>query len=140
MQRGLHAANSIVRGLKGQPANPFKYRDVGSAATIGRFRSVVNFHGLRLSGFAGWVVWAWVVNLPATVPNQVGHDEGGKEEEQAEDEEQQPTVTLATSHAGRPEGQPDQDEKRDDPEPGPPDPSEGKNDCIHLLQHTPCTC
>ena len=38
MQGGLHAANTIVRGLKGQPPNPFKYRDLGSAATIGRFR------------------------------------------------------------------------------------------------------
>ena len=39
---------------------PFKYRDVGSAAAIGRFRAIVNFHGVRLSGFPGWVVWAFV--------------------------------------------------------------------------------
>ena len=60
MQGGLHAANTIMRAQKGQPANPFKYRDVGSAAAVGRFRAVVNFHGLRLSGFPGWVVWALV--------------------------------------------------------------------------------
>jgi NADH dehydrogenase len=60
MQGGIHAANTILRQIKGEPPNPFKYRDVGSAATIGRFRSVVNFHGLRLSGFPGWVVWALV--------------------------------------------------------------------------------
>jgi NADH dehydrogenase len=60
MQGGLHAAHTIVRRLKGQAPNPFKYRDLGSAATIGRFRSVVNFHGLRLSGFPGWVIWAFV--------------------------------------------------------------------------------
>ncbi len=60
MQGGLHAANTIVRRLKGEPARPFKYRDLGSAAAIGRFRSVVNFHGLRLSGFPGWVIWAFV--------------------------------------------------------------------------------
>jgi NADH dehydrogenase len=60
MQGGLHAANTIVRGLKGEPAKPFQYRDLGSAATIGRFRSVVDFHGVRLSGFPGWVVWAFV--------------------------------------------------------------------------------
>ena len=60
MQGGLHAANTIVRRLKDESAHPFKYRDLGSAATIGRFRSVVNFRGLRLSGFPGWVVWAFV--------------------------------------------------------------------------------
>jgi NADH dehydrogenase len=60
MQGGLHAAHTIVRRLKGQAPRPFKYRDLGSAATIGRFRSVVDFKGLRLSGFPGWVVWAFV--------------------------------------------------------------------------------
>ena len=60
MQGGVHAANTIVRRVQGEPARPFKYRDLGSAATIGRFRSVVDFRGLRLSGFPGWVVWAFV--------------------------------------------------------------------------------
>jgi NADH:ubiquinone reductase (H+-translocating) len=60
MQGGLHAANTIVRRLKDKPAVPFKYRDLGTAATIGRFRSVVDFKGLRLSGFPGWVIWAFV--------------------------------------------------------------------------------
>ena len=60
MQGGLHAANTIVRRLNNQPGVPFKYRDLGSAAAIGRFRSVVDFKGLRLSGFPGWVVWAFV--------------------------------------------------------------------------------
>ena len=60
MQGGLHAANTIVRRLNDKPAVPFRYRDLGSAATIGRFRSVVSFKGLRLSGFPGWVIWAFV--------------------------------------------------------------------------------
>jgi NADH:ubiquinone reductase (H+-translocating) len=60
MQGGLHAANTIVRRLRGKASVPFKYRDLGSAATVGRFRSVVNFRGLRLSGFPGWVIWAIV--------------------------------------------------------------------------------
>ena len=60
MQGGLHAANSILRRLKGEPTLSFTYRDVGSAAAIGRFRAIVNFHGVRLGGFAGWVVWALV--------------------------------------------------------------------------------
>jgi NADH dehydrogenase len=29
-------------------------------ATIGRFRAVVSVKGIRLSGFAGWLVWMFV--------------------------------------------------------------------------------
>jgi len=60
MQGGLHAANTILRRLKGEEARPFKYRDLGSAAAIGRFRAIVSVRRLRLSGFPGWVVWAFV--------------------------------------------------------------------------------
>jgi NADH dehydrogenase len=60
MQGGLHAANTILRRLRGKPAVAFRYRDLGSVATIGRFRAIVSVHGVRLSGFPGWVVWAFV--------------------------------------------------------------------------------
>jgi NADH dehydrogenase len=39
---------------------PFKYVDLGSMATIGRFRAVVEFKRIRLSGFAGWLMWLGV--------------------------------------------------------------------------------
>ena len=51
MQGGLHAANTIKRRLKGGDSVPFKYRDLGSAAAIGRFKAIVSVKGLRLSGF-----------------------------------------------------------------------------------------
>ena len=57
MQSGIHAANTIKRRLSGKDAVPFKYRDLGSMATISRFRAVVSFKGLRLSGFPGWLMW-----------------------------------------------------------------------------------
>ena len=61
MQGGLHAANTIRRRLKGDTRDvPFTYRDLGSAAAIGRFKAIVNFHGVRLSGFPGWTVWLFV--------------------------------------------------------------------------------
>jgi len=61
MQGGLHAANRIRHRLKGDAKDvSFKYRDLGSAATIGRFKAIVNVRGLRLSGFPGWVVWLFV--------------------------------------------------------------------------------
>jgi len=60
MQGGLHAANTIKRRIAGKDPVPFKYRDLGSAATIGRFKAIVSVRGIRLSGFPGWVVWFFV--------------------------------------------------------------------------------
>jgi len=44
----------------GATAKPFVYRDLGSMATISRFRAIVSFKGLKISGFAGWLMWAFV--------------------------------------------------------------------------------
>ena len=61
MQGGLHAARTINRRLKGDDHGvPFRYRDVGSVATIGRFRAIFSWHRLRLSGFPAWLVWIFV--------------------------------------------------------------------------------
>jgi len=60
MQQGLHASNTIMRRLRGVESKPFRYRDLGSMATISRFRAVVSFKGIRLSGFLGWMAWLFV--------------------------------------------------------------------------------
>ena len=61
MQGGLHAANTIRRRLHGNASDvDFKYRDVGSAAAVGRFKAMVSFHGVKLSGLPGWFVWLFV--------------------------------------------------------------------------------
>ena len=39
---------------------PFRYRDLGSMATISRFRAVVSFKGIRVAGFLGWLMWLFV--------------------------------------------------------------------------------
>jgi NADH dehydrogenase len=58
MQQGLFAGRTIRRRLQGDDrVVAFKYVDLGSMATIGRFRAVVEFKGMRLSGFAGWLMW-----------------------------------------------------------------------------------
>jgi NADH dehydrogenase len=61
MQGGLHAANTIRRRLRGHTrAARYRYRDMGSVATIGRFRAVCSVRGLRLSGLPAWLVWMFV--------------------------------------------------------------------------------
>src|SRR5262249_4720163 len=61
MQGGLHAANTIRRRLRGDATSlPFKYRDLGSAAAIGRFKAIVSTRGVRLHGLPGWFVWMFI--------------------------------------------------------------------------------
>ncbi len=57
---GIHAARTIRRRLDGEESLPFKYRDLGSMAAISRRRAVVSFHGIRVTGFLGWVMWMFV--------------------------------------------------------------------------------
>jgi NADH:quinone reductase (non-electrogenic) len=61
MQGSLHAAHTIGRRLRGlQDAKPFVYRDLGSVATIGRFRAIFSWKRIQLSGAPAWVVWMFV--------------------------------------------------------------------------------
>ena len=60
MQTGIHAAQTIKRRLKGEEPQPFRYRDLGSMAAVSRRRAIVSFHGVRVSGFLGWLMWLFV--------------------------------------------------------------------------------
>jgi NADH dehydrogenase len=58
MQQGRYAGRVVVARLAGRPApGPFRYRDKGSLATIGRASAVAEVRGLRFSGFPAWVAW-----------------------------------------------------------------------------------
>ena len=57
MQEGRHAARTIRARLRGRAARPFRYRDKGTLATIGRSRAVADLHGLHLWGFPAWALW-----------------------------------------------------------------------------------
>jgi NADH dehydrogenase len=63
MQSGAHAARTIARRLDGDTRErQFRYRDLGTMATIARFRAVVSIGPLRLTGPAAWLTWL-VVHL-----------------------------------------------------------------------------
>ncbi len=57
IQMGQAVARNIMRQLRGQSLRPFRYRDQGTLATIGRNAAVANVYGLKLSGFPAWVMW-----------------------------------------------------------------------------------
>ncbi len=56
-QMGMHAARAIRDRIAGGAARPFRYRDYGSLASISRSSAVVDLHGLKFSGFTGWLFW-----------------------------------------------------------------------------------
>jgi NADH dehydrogenase len=62
MQQGRHAARVIRARLAGRSPSPFRYRDKGNLATIGRGAAVADLKGLRLSGLLAWLAWL-VVHL-----------------------------------------------------------------------------
>jgi NADH dehydrogenase len=60
-QQGAYAARVIGARVQGRPApKPFRYRHLGTMATIGRRSAVADFGRVRLSGFVAWLLWGLV--------------------------------------------------------------------------------
>ena len=61
LQSGEHAGETIARRLEGKEPKPFKYRDKGTMATIGRGAAVVQMLGGRtMKGMKAQVAWGTV--------------------------------------------------------------------------------
>jgi len=56
-QMGRQAARNILERIAGRTTKPFRYRDYGQLATIGRSAAVAIIGRLKLSGFIAWFVW-----------------------------------------------------------------------------------
>lgn len=58
MQTGAHAGEQVLRRLRGEPTRPFRYRDKGTMATIGRRAAVADLPlGVTLRGTVAWLAW-----------------------------------------------------------------------------------
>lgn len=60
MQEGAHAARNILRAVKGEPPAPFRYRDYGTMAVIGRGSAVADIGPVETSGFFAWLFWLFL--------------------------------------------------------------------------------
>jgi NADH:ubiquinone reductase (H+-translocating) len=60
IQQGRHAARNILRRLEGEPAEPFRYRDKGTMATIGRAAAVAKIGRFEIGGWFAWMLWLGV--------------------------------------------------------------------------------
>jgi NADH dehydrogenase len=59
MQQGFYVADAITADLNSRARKPFRYRDKGKMATIGRSRAIVEFGRFRLAGRFAW--WFWLL-------------------------------------------------------------------------------
>ena len=58
-QQGKYVARAVAARLAARPAPPpFRYRNQGMLATIGRQRAVIDFGWLRLRGLVAWLLWS----------------------------------------------------------------------------------
>lgn len=60
MQQGKNLAENFIRIAEGKAPKPFSYRDLGSMATIGRNRAVVDLPHIKFQGAFAWFVWLFV--------------------------------------------------------------------------------
>ena len=57
IQQGRYAGSLVRDRLQGRRTLPFRYRDKGNLATIGRGRAVADLHLARVSGPLAWLIW-----------------------------------------------------------------------------------
>jgi NADH dehydrogenase len=63
-QVAIQQANNLAENLKrmaaNKPTKAFRYRDLGSMATIGRHLAVADLPFIKFQGFFAWFVWMFV--------------------------------------------------------------------------------
>jgi NADH:ubiquinone reductase (H+-translocating) len=57
-QQGQYVARLLTARAAGKGVSPFRYRDYGSLATIGRSHAIMQLGRFKLSGFPAWVLWS----------------------------------------------------------------------------------
>lgn len=60
IQQGKMLASNLIRFINHEAPEPFKYRDKGSMATVGRNKAVVDIGKIRFQGIFAWFVWMFV--------------------------------------------------------------------------------
>jgi NADH dehydrogenase len=60
IQQAKMLAENFIIMQKGKPLNEFKYKDLGTMATVGRNLAVVELPYARFHGIFGWFVWMFI--------------------------------------------------------------------------------
>src|SRR6185295_13752762 len=59
LQQGVYIGRTILNDLRGRQRQPFRYRDKGQLATIGRSRAICEIGGMHFAGHFAW--WLWLL-------------------------------------------------------------------------------
>ncbi len=60
IQQGKYLAKTLLRILDNKPIEPFRYKDKGSLATVGKRRAIADLGRFRFAGFFAWILWSVV--------------------------------------------------------------------------------
>ncbi len=60
LQQAKHLSKNIIAEINGRTLKPFKYFNMGSMATVGRNKAVVDLPFIRFQGFFAWFVWMFL--------------------------------------------------------------------------------
>jgi NADH dehydrogenase len=60
MQQGAYVADAIATLISGGTLAPFRYRNKGNLATIGRAKAIADFGKLRFHGYFAWLLWLFI--------------------------------------------------------------------------------
>jgi NADH:ubiquinone reductase (H+-translocating) len=65
-RQGRQAALNLVRVVKSQATQPFRFKALGQLCSIGGYQAVAEIFGLRVSGFLAWFLWrgTYLFKLP----------------------------------------------------------------------------
>ncbi len=60
MQQGRYFGDLLIAREKGKTIAPFKYRDKGKMATIGRSKAIAQVGNWHINGYLAWLAWLFV--------------------------------------------------------------------------------
>ncbi len=60
LQQGRYLGKRLRINPEAREDRPFRYKDKGSMATIGRAKAIADIKGFKLSGFIAWLIWSFV--------------------------------------------------------------------------------
>ena len=73
-QQGIYVAQELKKLLRGEARKKgFKYKDLGTMATIGRNAAVADIFGIKIKGYIAWMLWGLVhIALLVDFRNRIG--------------------------------------------------------------------
>lgn len=60
MQQGDYVGKAIQKRIEGRATEPFRYKEKGRMAVIGRAEAVADLKKLKFSGYPAWLLWLFV--------------------------------------------------------------------------------